>query len=31
MGLERSVEDQVAEFYYKAKITRGVADRTLLT
>ncbi len=31
MGLERSVEDQVAEFYYKAKITRGVADRTFRT
>lgn len=29
MGLERSVEDQVAEYYYKAKITRGVADRTI--
>ncbi|ABN06201.1 hypothetical protein Mlab_0023 [Methanocorpusculum labreanum Z] len=31
MGLERSVEDQVAESYYKAKITRGVADRTFRT
>ena len=31
MGLEHSVEDQVADYYYKAKITRGVADRTLRT
>ncbi len=29
MGLERAVEDHVAETIYKAKITRGVADRTV--
>ena len=29
MGLERSVEDQISEIRYKAKITKGVADRTI--
>lgn len=28
MGLERSVEDRIAETMYRAKITRGVAERT---
>ncbi|MDO5845851.1 MAG: hypothetical protein Q4Q04_02895 [Methanocorpusculum sp.] len=29
MGLERSVEDRIAETMYRAKITRGVAERTV--
>ncbi|MDU9375928.1 hypothetical protein McpSp1_05070 [Methanocorpusculaceae archaeon Sp1] len=29
MGLERSVEDRIAEVMYRSKITKGVADRTV--
>ncbi len=29
MGLERSIEDRIAEVMYRPKITKGVADRTV--